>query len=319
MRNDAVRGYSFDAGYTFLTPRLGLNWNVDDRWNLYGQVSTARSEPTFTNVWNPEEVYENPADRFARFDPVTRRYADPDARPERLRAYEAGFGFVNERARVRGNVYWMDFRDEFVFAGGLDQDGLPLTENAGSSIHRGVELEASGRLPGEVDVAGYVAVSDDVFGTYTALSSDGTGGTFAVDYSGNRVALFPEYQARVRVSRRFGPARLELGARRVGTLYTDNSQNERKNPGLRDDPGWVDKRVPSHTVWDLRASVELGALLGLPEGRAVRADLWVDNLLDARYETFGYSYPLDPAYTAFYTEFFPAASRGIQLGLTYGF
>ena len=319
MRNDAVRGYSFDANYTFVTPRLGVNWNVDDRWNLYGRFSTARSEPTFTNVWNPEEVYENPGDRFGRFDPATLRYSDPDARPERLRAYEAGFGYTGDRLRLRGNVYWMDFRDEFVFAGGLDEDGVPITENAASSVHRGVELEASGRLPGDVDLAGYLAASDDVFGSYTALSSDGAGGTIRIDYSGNRVALFPEYQARLRASRRFGPARLELGVRRIGTIYTDNSQNERKNPSLRSDPAWVDKRVPSSTIWDLRASLDVGTLLALRDGRTVRVDAWVDNLLDDRFETFGYSYPLDAAYTSFYSEFFPAATRAVQLGVTYGF
>ena len=32
-----------------------------------------------------------------------------------------------------------------------------------------------------------------------------------------------------------------------------------------------------------------------------------------------HSYPVDASYTSFYTEFFPAASRGIQFGMTYGF
>lgn len=319
MRDDAVRGLSFDADYTFVIPRLGANWNVSDRWNLYGQFATGRSEPTFSNVWNPQEVYENPADRFARFDPSLGRYSDPDARPEKLRSYEAGVGYTAPSLRVRGNLYWMDFRDEFVFAGGIDEDGVPLTENAGRSIHRGVEIEASGHLPGEVDLGGYLSASDDVFGSYTALSRTGSGDTLAIDYAGNRVALFPEYQARLRASRRFGPARLELGVRRVGPIYTDNSENERKNPALREDTGWVDKRVSPYTSWDLRASLDLGALTGTKEGRSLVAELWIDNLLDARYETFGYSYPLDPSYGSFYTEFFPAATRGVYAGLTYGF
>jgi iron complex outermembrane receptor protein len=319
MRKDEVRDISFDADYTFLTPRVGANWNIGARWNLYGQLSTARSEPTFSNVWNPQEVYERPASRFGGFDPASGRFSDPYARPERLRSYEAGLGYSGERLRIRGNLYWMDFRDEFVFAGGLDEDGLPLTENAGSSVHRGVELELSGRLPGNVDLGGHAAVSDDVFRSYTALSTGDGGETLAIDYSGNRVALFPEYQVRLRVSRAIGPARLELGARRVGTIYTDNSENERKNPLLRQTPGWVDKKVSPYTVWDLRASLELARIVGLGPDRSLRAEIWVDNLLNDRFETFGYSYPLDAAYTSFYTEYFPAATRGIYFGLTYGF
>lgn len=56
-----------------------------------------------------------------------------------------------------------------------------------------------------------------------------------------------------------------------------------------------------------------------PRGGSLSADVWIENLLDRRYETFGYSYPIDEAYTAFYTEFFPAASRGVYFGVTYGF
>jgi hypothetical protein len=41
--------------------------------------------------------------------------------------------------------------------------------------------------------------------------------------------------------------------------------------------------------------------------------------LDARVAQFGYAYPLDAAYTQFYSEFFPAATRGITGGLSFGF
>lgn len=319
MRNDATRGYSFDADYTFVTPRVGANWNVTDAWHVYGQVSTARSEPAFSNVWNPQDVRVNPQSLFRTYDPARRRFADPTARPERLLAYEAGLGWRGERGRIRGNVYWMDFKDELVFAGGLDEDGLPITQNAARSTHRGIEIEGSWRLPGEVDVAGNVAISDDSFEEHRVLSGTTSGPPIEIDYSGNRVALFPEYQARLRASRAFGPARLEVGVRRVGTIYTDNSENERKNQALRSDPSWVDKKVDPFTVWDAKATLDLGRLFRLRGGGSLSADVWIENLLDRRYETFGYSYPIDEAYTAFYTEFFPAASRGVYFGVTYGF
>jgi hypothetical protein len=47
--------------------------------------------------------------------------------------------------------------------------------------------------------------------------------------------------------------------------------------------------------------------------------LRVDNLLDAQVAQFGYSYPIDAAYTEFYSEFYPSATRSVMLGLSFAF
>lgn len=318
MRHDEVRGYSWDAAYGFLSTRIGVNWNFTDRWNVWGQASRGSTEPYFNNVWDPEDTGSNPVSRFNGYDPSKNRFSDPNARPEKLTAYEAGVGYLAGAARFELNFYRMDFRDEFVFAGGVDQDGVPITENAGRSLHQGIEVEATGRLPGKVDVSGYAALSRDELSDYTILSPLAAGGTLAVDYSGNRVALFPESLVRLRVARSVGPARLELGARRVGTIYTDNSQNERRTPAVRDAAGYVDKEIDPFVLVDFAASVDLTrALHGRGNGLALR--IQVENLTDCNYAAMGYSYPQDDTYTTFYTEFFPGATRSFYVGLTYGF
>jgi hypothetical protein len=45
----------------------------------------------------------------------------------------------------------------------------------------------------------------------------------------------------------------------------------------------------------------------------------VDNLFDRKITQFGYSYPLDANYSQFYSEFFPAATRSVLVGLNFGF
>lgn len=311
MSDDQVRDYAYDATYEFLAPRAGVHWNVDDRWDLWAQASATRSEPYFNNVWNPQETFENPQSRFGAYDPATRTLSDPNARPERLRSLEGGVGYSRGATRLKASLYRMSFRDEFVFAGGIDEDGVPITENAGRSLHRGIELEGAVRLPGDVDLSGYAAFSDDELVEYTVLAPRGDGSVATIDYGGNRVALFPESMLRLRAARTFGRVRLEAGVRRVGTLYTDNSENERKRPELRDAAGWTDKKVEPYVVTDLRAAIDLGRRLTLR--------VWVDNLLDEEYETIGYSYPLDPDATSFYSEFFPAATRNVFAALTWEF
>ncbi len=317
MRDDRTRGISFDANYSFLVPRVGVNWNFTGHFNLYATASAARSEPTFRNVWDPEDPYALPSDYFRRFDPARDRYSDPVARPERLRDYELGFGYLAGATRVKLTAYRMDFRDEFVFAGGIDNDGNPITKNAGRSLHQGVELEATARIPGKVELSGYLSASRDELRDFRLFGQTAEGTPFVVDYSGNRIALFPDFMARLKVARRFGPARIIVGLRRVGTIYLDNSENERKNPAARDVPGYVDKKIDPYTLVDLLATIDLGRYTRPTRG-SLRLDLQVDNLLDERFVAFGYSYP-STDFTQFYTEFIPGATRSLFFGVTYGF
>lgn len=318
MRHDEVRDLSWDATYRFLSPRIGVNWNIDDRFNLYAQATRTESEPTFNNVWNPEDPAADPAELFTSYDPGANRYSDPLAKPERLTSFELGAGYLSGKTRFKLNVYRMQFRDEFVYAGGLDSDGVPITTNAGESRHEGIEFEAAGRIPGEVDLSGYLAISRDILEQDTLLSPDGAGGYYVVDYSGNRIALFPGSTARLAVARTFGPVRVELSGRRIGTIYTDNSQNERKTPALKDVPGYVDKQIDPFTLIGARFVADLSRPARLAPG-ALLLRLHIDNLLDSQVAQFGYSYPTNAAYTEFYSEFYPAATRSVMLGLSFGF
>jgi outer membrane receptor for Fe3+-dicitrate len=281
-------------------------------------VTKTESEPTFTNVWDPEDPAASPTDSFRSYDAAKNRYTDPYAKPERLTSFELGAGYLRGATRVKLNAYRMQFRDEFVYAGGLDADGLPLTVNAGRSLHQGIELEAAGRLPGEVDLAGYLAVSRDVLEEDTVLSPDGAGGTYVIDYSGNRVALFPGHTARLSIARTLGPVRVELSGRNIGRIYLDNSENERKTPANRDIPGYVNKQVDPFTLVAAQAVVDLSRYARRSAG-SLMVRLRLDNLLDARVAQFGYSYPVDAAYTQFYSEFFPAATRSVFVGLNFAF
>ena len=316
MRKDRVNGISWDGSYDFLTPRLGLNWNVNDAWNLYAQAVQTRSEPPFGNVWNPEDALLDPAAdaaaHFATFDPTKNRYSDPFAKPERLRSYELGAGYRRGTTHAKVNLYRMDFRDEFVIAGGLDQDGVPRTTNAARSVHQGIEIEASGRIPGEVDLSGSVSFSDDVLKEFVIFAPA------PIDYSGNRLALFPDRLARLAVARTFGPVRLELSGRYVGRIFLDQSENERKNPALREQDGWVDKEIDPYGIVTFRGVADLSRFVKRQAG-SLTLRLTVDNLLDKNYAQFGYSYPNDETYTTFYSEFFPAATRSFLAGVSFTF
>jgi iron complex outermembrane receptor protein len=305
MDDDAVRDLGFDTSYTFLTPRLGVNWNPSDRLRAFASFSTARSEPTFTNVWDPQDPWANPAALFASFDSAARRYADATARPERLQAWEAGLGYHAARLGLSASLYWMDFRDELIFAGGIDEDGLPITDNAARSLHKGLELQGYARL-GDFRLDGHFAVSRDVLEDY--LLRFGPAAEDSLDYSGNRIALFPTHTGRLRLGYETGRWRAGFGLRRVGRLYLDNSENERKDPAARQAPGYVDKTIEPYTLADADLSVRLGGRAG---ERGLSLELLAANLFDERYSASGY------VYGAPY--FYPAATRTLYAGVSVAF
>jgi iron complex outermembrane recepter protein len=308
MDDDKVRGYSYDTQYSFVTPRLGLTWKPSAPWSVYASLSTARSEPTFSNVWDREDAFANPRFLFTRFDPFALRYSDARARPERLRAAEIGVGWRRESASFKANAYWMDFRDELVYAGGLDDDGQPITDNAARSLHRGLEFEGAVRLPGKVQLTGYLTVSDDRLKDYRLQF--GPTSADQVDYSGNRIALFPESQARLRLSRRFGALDVLFGMRRVGRIFLDNSEDERLDPSARLAVGYVNKLIEPFTLGELQVKLDLSKVVK-GHGRSLALLAHVDNLFDKRYVTSGYVYGVP--------YFYPGATRTLYAGATYGF
>jgi outer membrane receptor protein involved in Fe transport len=91
----------------------------------------------------------------------------------------------------------------------------------------------------------------------------------------------------------------------VGTQYLDNSENNRKSPGLRLEPGYVPLLVAGHVTLNAEVSLDLGALAG---SRHVTLDVHAVNLTNRRYETSGYVYGGTPY-------FFPAALRNVFAGL----
>ena len=310
MRRDLSRGFSFDGRYSWLTPRFGVNWNKSPAFGMFAAVAGARSEPAFRDIWDPQDPDSDPRAAFARVAAAGRQFTEPRARPESLFDLEAGATLAIGRGRLRLAAYRMRFRDELVFAGGLDDDGNPLTANAGRSIHQGLELALRAPLGGGVDLDGYVSASSDRLSALVLRSVDAAGQPVAADYSGNRVALFPRHLARLRLARTLGPLRVAFGARHVGRLFTDNSENERKTPAARAAEGYVNKFVDPGLTLDAQATWRVG--------KRLRLQAFGENLGNRRFTTFGYSYPNDD-FSGFYSEFFPAATRGVYLGASWDF
>ncbi|MFA5404429.1 MAG: TonB-dependent receptor [Ignavibacteria bacterium] len=329
INKDKFKPYNFNVSYEFLTPRVGLNYNINNDFRVFANVSMARREPRLKDIYDAESPYSRP--NFRIVDTVNRIYSDPLVKPEEMTDFELGFGYHTNLLKANLNFYRMNFTNEIVSNGQLDNVGQPINGNAGKSIHQGIEFEFEYDLLAQIysgikyknpilTLNGNLSLSDNYFKEYTEINGVDTLGNiiYGNDYSENKILLNPQLIGNLSLNFNsdFG-----LGAyitmQYIGKQYLDNSENDRKNPEARQVTGYVDKTINPYTVFNAGLSMDIVPLVnskGLSRYfRTLEASLKVNNVFDKLYETTGgVDWTGAP-------NWIPAAERNIFLNLKVGF
>ena len=298
---DLYSGYDFHQTYSFLNPRAGVNWNATDRWNAFASYAHTRTEPILSELYAADDP--NAAPLFRVVDVANHIYQDPLIHPEQLNDYETGVGYRDGNSYFKLTGFWMDFRDEIVPNGQIDRLGVPLTGNAARSTHKGVEIEGGWTHSSGLTLSGNVSLSRNRFGEYHEFVDS----TTVNDFTGNTIAGFPDRMANLTVGYRKHRARAALTVNEVGRQFLDNSQDNRKDPALRDAPGYQKKLIEEHAILNGLLSLDLGGFKPL-DARRLMLEVRGMNLTGLRYETAGYVFDEVPY-------FYPAATRNVFVSL----
>ena len=165
----------------------------------------------------------------------------------------------------------MCIRDS-VKSGGLDRFGQPITGNAESTLHLGLELSGTATVLPGLDLDVNALLSRSRLARHIVWETDpATGAPRALVLDGNRIAGFPERIANARLTWRGSGVTVGCGWKYVGDQYTDNFQNEAH-------------KVDPFSVVNLTAGYRTPALLGV---RGVDLRLSVENLFDVLYAQSG--------------------------------
>ena len=305
IEDEAWVGTSFVVPYTFLNPRLGANYNVGPRLNVWSATSRTRREPRLKNLYDADEASWGTAPAFFPGEDGQPDFGRPLVVPETLIDSEVGLGWGGARVRAKGGLFVMRFEDEIVPTGGVDVYNQPRTGNADRSIHAGVELEgavalgaglmasANGTfsrnrfesLSGALGLPGLEAAGEVAFLEY--CEDDSVSEAVPVDRTGNPIAGFPDALGTVKLDWRREDLRLGLVGRLVGRQYTDNSADTRCDGSA----------AGGAKVVDPYGLVGLSAGYEVPRAR-LSLSLDVDNLLNQEVLLAGFG-----------EEFYPAASR----------
>ena len=108
-----------DDTFSFFNPKLGLSYNIGNQSKFYFSYAKAHREPNRTDYENGKPVAEE------------------------LDNYELGFRSFANRGQWQINLYYMDYTNQLILTGQLDETGAAIRENIGKSRRLGIELESS--------------------------------------------------------------------------------------------------------------------------------------------------------------------------------
>ena len=277
--DDRMKGVGLSPTYNFVMPRAGAVFTLGPSSNVYARVARGMREPFFRSIYDPQDYYATPV----ALD------------PEDVWNVESGVSVTKPRWRARGNLFWMNFINEVVYAGALDDNGVPIYGNGARSRRLGAEVDGSVTIAPHVELDGALTLSRNTFTRYREFDFEGGSAV----YDGNRIAGFPDVMASVSVRGEWRGARASVSLRRVGRFYLDNTQDSGR---VNDAYTTVDVsgHVPFPAAWSQTIGVSRMAM-------TVR----LNNVFDQRYTTFGYVDGGEPL-------FIPAASRNVFMGFTLG-
>ena len=257
---------AIQESFQFLNPKAGISYNLK-LGTLYVSYSIAHREPIRDDYIDAAEGEE--------------------PNPEMLGNLELGIRRSEDQLRYNFNYYLMNYRNQLVLTGEINDDGAYIRRNAGKSYRTGIELSGGYKPVRIIEFAANLSLSMNKT-DYKQPDNEGN----IVEYKNTTISFSPEIIGSARVSI-FPVKNLEIDwmAKYVGKQYLDNTGNEKLtlNPYL---------------VNDARIACLLSGL-GVPD---MEFSFMVNNVFNTLYESNGAVYGEVPYY-------FPQAGINFMVGL----
>jgi iron complex outermembrane receptor protein len=289
-----------EVSLEFFNPKFGLSHKMNEEQLFYGSFAVANKEP------NRSDYVES----------------SPNSRPlhETLYDTEIGFKYNNSDFRFNANAYIMNYDNQLIKTGEINDVGYFTSENVKSSFRRGIELEGSVLLSKKLAWAANMTLSENKIDTFTQyIDSWDTGGQEEVIYTNTDLAFSPSIIWASQLTYNFEDnLSLDFITKYVGEQFIDNSSSN-------------DRKLDDYLVNNLRVTYDLKSKIF----NYARISLQINNLFDEEYVSNAWIYRFvsdgyDPSEDDHYVTqgsgggynmagYFPEATRNYLVGLTLGF
>ncbi len=207
--DDSSIDISQEHTYDFVNPKFGLSYDINNNQNVYVSFGVANREPSRDDL----------KDRVEEQAPVQ----------ETLLDYELGYTIASSNARLNVNFYYMDYKDQLVKTGQINNIGNAISINVPESYRRGVEITGGLRLFDGLDWQANVTFSQNKIHNYTEYTGSFDGewnpAPMLENYIGeSNISFSPEVIAGSQLSYRpLEGLEITFLSKYVGEQYIDNS------------------------------------------------------------------------------------------------
>ena len=120
--HDDLRDLSQKHNFVFFNPKFGAFYEFNQNHSAYFSFAIANREPSRNDYRDADENHK------------------PES--EKLTDYELGYSFKSGRFRFNANFYYMNYKDQLVLTGKINNTGNPIMINVPKSYRTGIELAA---------------------------------------------------------------------------------------------------------------------------------------------------------------------------------
>lgn len=271
-----------DEQYEFFNPKFGASYSLNQGNQLYVSYGRASREPRRSDF--EQGVFT----------------------PEILDDYELGWRFTGKNNTLSANLYYMDYKDQLVLTGQLDDSGGFIRETSGNSYRAGLEVEGDFKVLQQLHVRPNIALSSNKNKDYTT-SRDGA----LVNLGTTNISFSPSFIAGNSID--YNPKQnlqIALLSKYVGEQYLGNIDSQTSKL----DAYFLNDFSVNYTITKLSFAKSL-VLQGL-----------VNNIFDVKYISNGYFYTYDDDFSTPGTVttiegagFYPQAGINFLVGATLTF
>lgn len=255
---EQMQTLAIDEDFNFFNPKAGVSWEINPHQSVYASFGVAQKEPTRNN-YTDGLLNEHPS-------------------AEKLFDYEAGYTYRNKRFTAGVNLYYMDYTDQLLLNGKLNEIGEAMSENVKDSYRMGIELSAGYKftdfLRWDINatwsknrVKNYVAYLSDYDDAWNDMYTQ-----TALELGDTPIAFSPSFMAGSHIVFSLKGWEAALQSQYVSRQYLDNS-GDRENS--------LDAYFVNH--------LNMSYTFKLPATKSISVGAVIYNLFNTKYETNGYS------------------------------
>jgi len=274
-----------DVAYNFFNPKFGLSYAINNASQIYASYSRGNREPV----------------RADFVDALT----DKQPLSESMDDFEFGYKAANKNLSFEANAYLMNYQNQLVLSGALNDVGAPVRINVDQSYRAGVELSAGYAFSEKFNLAANVAISQNKIKSFNETVYDYTNGfeILSNPFEDTDISFSPNVVGGARLS--FKPISnldFQWRAKYVGNQFLDNTSD-------------INRQLDAYVVNDLLIAYDLK----FNSTNKLELRLKINNFLNELYSANGYTFNYIFGEKIVENFLYPQAERNFLLGINLEF